>query len=210
MDTSFNKSEEKLKLKNGKILRIVETRIIDRAGPIKFTSFGDLIDKVRENTGYSMTYLIVGKYNNVCYINTTESTTFTPNDDTIIIVTENDSLNEKVDATISVRICAQYAWPNSSSEIILDEEYVVCNNCDLMSLLSICQSSVAVVCFTGQILNEKLSFQSIKFYFLDFVCHRFYMIILTFPDITLPFAPTNSIKFFYLTKFSWDHQNWSH
>ena len=83
-----------------------------------------------------MKYLRVGKYYNVRYLKTTESTTFTPNDNINAAVTENDSLDEKNDTTISARICAvnmesfslQYTCPNCSSEIISDKEYVVCNN----------------------------------------------------------------------------------
>ena len=101
------------------------------------------------------------------YLNTAENTTFTPNDDTNAAVTENDGLDEKNETTISVRICtvnmqifnSQYTCPNCSSEIISDKEYVVYNNWDTMSLLSDCQSSVAI-CFTGRIVNEKLLLQS--------------------------------------------------
>ena len=102
----FNKSEEKLKLKNGKMLRIVKVKIKDQTALMKFTLFGDLIDKVKEYTGYSMTYQRADKYNNVRYLKTTESTTFTPNDDINVAVTENDSLDENTDTFMSVRICA--------------------------------------------------------------------------------------------------------
>ena len=117
---------------------------------------------MKEDTRCSMTYLRLGKYNNVRYLKTTESTTFTPNDDINVIVTENDSLDEMIDATISViylrsqyeKFNAYYACPNCSSEIISNGECVVCDNCDTISLLSDSQSSVAI-CFTGQIANEK-------------------------------------------------------
>ena len=89
----FNKSEEKLKLKNGKMLRIAEAKLKDQTGLTKFTLFGDLIGKVKEDTGYSMKYLRVEKCNNVRYLKITESTTFTPNDDINVVVTENDSLD---------------------------------------------------------------------------------------------------------------------
>ena len=149
------------------MLRIVEAKIKGQTRVMKFTLFGDLIKKVKEDTGYSMTYLRVGKYNNVQYLKTTKSTTFILNDDIDVVVTENFSLDGNIDTTISVRICAvymksfntQYTCPNCSSEIISDEEYVVCDNYDTISLLSDCQSSVAI-CFTGEIANEKLLFQS--------------------------------------------------
>ena len=102
----FNKSEEKLKLKNGKMLRIFKVKIKDQTALMKFTLFRDLIDKVKEYTGYSMTYQRADKYNNVRYLKTTESTTFTPNDDINVVVTENDSLDENTDTFMSVRICA--------------------------------------------------------------------------------------------------------
>ena len=101
----------------------------------------DLTDKVKDDTGYLMMYLRVAKYNYVHYLKTTEGTTFTPNDDINVVVPENDSLNEKIDTTISVRICtinmkifnAQYTCPNCNSEVILDEEYVLCDDCDKMN-----------------------------------------------------------------------------
>ena len=149
------------------MLRIVEAKIKGQTRVMKFTLFGDLIKKGKEDTGYSMTYLRVGKYNNVQYLKTTKSTAFILNDDIDVVVTENFSLDGNIDTTISVRICAvymksfntQYTCPNCSSEIISDEEYVVCDNYDTISLLSDCQSSVAI-CFTGEIANEKLLFQS--------------------------------------------------
>ena len=50
----FNKIDEKSKWKNEKMLRIVEAKIKDQTGLIKLTLFDDLIDKVKEDTGYSM------------------------------------------------------------------------------------------------------------------------------------------------------------
>ena len=100
---SFNTSEEKSKSKNEKVLRIVEAKSKDQTGLITFTLFGDLNDKVKEDKGYSMTYLRVGKYNNVRYLKTIENATFTPNDDSNVVVAEND---KNIDATIAVRICA--------------------------------------------------------------------------------------------------------
>ena len=64
----FNTREEKSKSKNEKVLRIVEAKSKDQTGLITFTLFGDLNDKVKEDKGYSMTYLRVGKYNNVRYL----------------------------------------------------------------------------------------------------------------------------------------------
>lgn len=43
------------------MLRIAEAKIKDQARVIKFTLFNDLIDKVKEDTGYSMMYLRLGK-----------------------------------------------------------------------------------------------------------------------------------------------------
>ena len=43
------------------MLRIAEAKIKDQTRVIKFTLFHDLIDKVKEDTGYSMMYLILGK-----------------------------------------------------------------------------------------------------------------------------------------------------
>ena len=57
----FKKSERKWKLKDGKMLRIAEAKIKDQTRVIKFTLFHDLIDKVKEDTGYSMMYLRLGK-----------------------------------------------------------------------------------------------------------------------------------------------------
>ena len=73
------------------MLRIVKAKIKDQTGLIKFTLFGDLIDKVKEGTGYLMTYLRVGKFNNVQHLKTIESTAFTPNDDINVAVMERDS-----------------------------------------------------------------------------------------------------------------------
>ena len=50
----FNKTDEKSKWKNEKMLRIVEAKIKDQTGLIKLALFDDLIDKVKEDTGYSM------------------------------------------------------------------------------------------------------------------------------------------------------------
>ena len=61
MCLDFKKSERKWKLKDGKMLRIAEAKIKDQARVIKFTLFNDLIDKVKEDTGYSMMYLRLGK-----------------------------------------------------------------------------------------------------------------------------------------------------
>ena len=128
----------KIEIKKWKNLRIIKAKKEDQTGLIKFTLFSDLIYKVKGSTRYAVTYLRVVKYSNLPYLKTTKSTTFTPNDDIKVAVTGNDSLDEKSDTIISVRISAvnmknlnsQYTFPNCSSEIILDEEYVVCDNCD--------------------------------------------------------------------------------
>ena len=128
----------KIEIKKWTNLRIIKAKKENQTGLIKFTLFSDLIYKVKGSTRYAVTYLRVVKYSNLPYLKTTKSTTFTPNDDIKVAVTGNDSLDEKSDTIISVRISAvnmknlnsQYTFPNCSSEITLDEEYVVCDNCD--------------------------------------------------------------------------------
>ena len=72
------------------MLKIVKAKIKDQTELIKSTLFGDSIDKVKEGKMYLMMYLRVGKFNNVQYLKTIESTAFTPNDGIKAAVMESE------------------------------------------------------------------------------------------------------------------------
>ena len=59
---AFDLKEEKVKIKDGREIRIQECKVKDNTAIIKLTIFGDLTDEVNENSFYKISHLRVAKY----------------------------------------------------------------------------------------------------------------------------------------------------
>ena len=64
----FDLKEEKVKLKDGRGIRIQECKVKDDDAIIKLTTFGDLFDEANENSSHKTSYLRVAKYNYERYL----------------------------------------------------------------------------------------------------------------------------------------------
>ena len=163
---AFDLKEEKVKIKDGREIRMQECKVKDNTAIIKLTIFGDLTDEVNENSFYKISHLRVAKYDYEWYLKTTESSTVIICLDLNIELTDLDkkeveSISTNVKLTIQVTsgyfksLNSRLSWPNCNEDITSDEEFIICKKCDTMSLTSNCKTDTTVK-FTDQIGNDKV------------------------------------------------------
>ena len=136
---------------------------------IKFTIFGDLIDKVNENSTYKISYLRVAKYDYERDLKTTEVST-------VIIhlvlnieltgVDKKEAKNISFNIKVTIQVTSVHLksfiprlfCSNCNEEITSDEKFIIYKKCDTMSLTSNCKTDTTVK-FTGQMGNNKVLFR---------------------------------------------------